>query len=176
MKSHFYVPVLLITFFAVYSLAIEQESTVKAAFVYRFCDYVEWPPHAFTDVESPIVLGVAGSKSQISQLQSAVAGRHTGKRGFEVREVKPGESLQGLHVFYLTDDAMNKIEDFTDIESALPILTITDTEKIPSFSVINFIIVNDRVRFEISQARAKALSLKLSSQLLSVAHKVYGSE
>src|SRR5690606_2968125 len=99
-----------------------------------------------------------------------------GKRRFEVREVKPGESLQGLHVFYLTSDVAHKVEDFIDSGNAYPILTITDDENNSPLSIINFIVVNDRVRFEISHKRSQAVSLKLSSQLLSVAHKVYRGE
>lgn len=155
------------------ALAAEQEFRLKAAFLYKFCDYVNWPEGTFSKADSPIVVGISGTKYQISEIVSLVGSKYVHNRPFEIRGIKPGDSLQGIHVLYLTRDAKDDIDDFLSLDSKYPILTITDAEKSSELSIINFIIVNHHVRFEISQARADAVAIKLSSQLLSVAHKVY---
>lgn len=154
----------------------EQESRVKAAFVYRFCDYVSWPETAFEAPDSPIVIGVAGDTAQVNEVRAAVANKQINQRAFQVREVLAENEMQGLHIFYLTRNAKEEVDYYMQAEDLRPILLITDAEKSSPLSIINFLLIDNRIRFEISQVRAEEVSLKLSSELLSIAHRVKGKQ
>ncbi len=148
---------------------------IKAAFLYKFVAYVEWPPNAFAQSESPIVIGLAGAEAMAQELERAAAGRTTaGGRPVQVRKLARGEkSPAGCHILFIGEvDRGLRNELLVQVEGR-PVLTVTDVESdAPIGSIINFLISEDRVRFDISRAAAERNGIQLRSQLLSVARRV----
>jgi hypothetical protein len=79
-------------------------------------------------------------------------------------------------VLYIGRDSRRKLEDFIEPDVTWPILTVTDAETPSSLSIINFVVPDTRVRFLISNERANAVGLKISSQLLWIASQVDDGE
>ena len=69
------------------------EQRVKAAFLYQFAGYVEWPPAAFPEAGSPVTIAVLGAEQLAAELAQVTTGRTVGGRPVSVKRVKPGESL-----------------------------------------------------------------------------------
>lgn len=149
------------------------ERGVKAAFVYKFLGYVEWPPSAFAQAESPVVVGVMGADDLAGELADAVRGRTVGSRAVEVRRVKPGDLLTGLQALFIGASERARIGTIARAALAHNILVITESEDaLDHGSVINLLVVDGRVRFEVSLDAAERAGLKLSSRMLAVAHLV----
>lgn len=149
------------------------EQRVKAAFLYQFAGYVEWPPMTFAQAGAPVTIGVVGAAPLAAELAHVAAGRSVGGRPVTVRRIKPGESLAGVHILFIGQDESARVGQLA--RNALPqsILTVTETDgALDLGSMINFIVVDRRVRFEVALDSAERSGLKLSSRLLSVARQV----
>lgn len=149
------------------------EHRVKAAFLYQFAGYVEWPPRAFLQPGTPITIGVVGAAPLAAELSHVTADRSIGGRPVTVRRIQPGESLAGVHILFIGRDESARLGQLA--RTALPqsILTVTETDGgLDQGSMINFVVVDHRVRFEVALDSAERGGLKLSSRLLSVARQV----
>lgn len=148
------------------------EQKIKAAFLYHFCSYVQWPQHVASDDHIDITIGVTGTLKTVRFIKDALETKSHNKCIFHVRAVKPSDNLGDIQILYVTQKSRFSLNDFHSLEHAPPILTITDEEKNSNKSMINFVIRDDQVRFVISKSRADQAGLKLSSELLAVALQV----
>lgn len=145
------------------------EQEIKAAFIHHFCAYVTWPQ---TPAEARFVVGIAASRKTTRALKKTLEEKTNGACKFNVRSVRPNDDLQNINILYTTQDGHASPADFRALTSSPAILTISEEGEIPTHGVINFVIRDDYVRFQISKSRADEIGLKLSSQLLEVAVQV----
>lgn len=155
------------------TLPAAAESSVKAAYIYRFLAYVEWPADAFERPSSPIVIGVTGADNVAAELEAMLPGRLAQGRPLTVRRLAPGNSLVGIHVLYVGPAAGARTATLMRAGSQRGVLTITDTEGgLELGGIVNFVSTDGRVRFEVAVDNADKRALKLSSRLLQVALRV----
>src|SRR5579864_3074330 len=76
----------------------ELERSVKAAFIYKFLNYADWPASAFADASAPFVIGVVGADAIAAQVAELAADRTVEGRRVEVRRLRRDESTAGVHV------------------------------------------------------------------------------
>jgi len=153
--------------------AVEVESQIKAAYLYKFASYVDWPPAAFAQADMPVTIGVMGADEIASELAVIQNGRPPNSRAIEVKRVKPGESLSGVQMLFVGHDESARLKRLGDMVQSRPVLTVTDSAGALGYgSVINFVTVDDRIRFEVSLAQAEQNGLKISARLLGVAQKI----
>lgn len=149
------------------------EYQVKAAFLYKFAGYVEWPKDVIGPAEMPFTIGVLGSEPLAAELLHVVSGRTLSDRSITVRRLRPGESLVGVHVLFLGGGEALSPDQLRHWTQQRPVLVVTESEgALGRGSMINFVIVERRVRFEIALDAAEMSGLRLSSRLLAVAQKV----
>jgi len=149
------------------------EHRVKAAFLYKFAGYVEWPEASFTRPDTPVTIAVIGAEPLAAELVKAVTGRTVNDRPLAVKRLKAGESLAGVHVLFVGRGESARITQLAQTAQPRSILTVTESEgALTQGSVINFIVADRRVRFEVSLESAEKSKLKLSSRLLAVAQQV----
>ncbi len=149
------------------------EHDVKAAFLYHFTQYVEWPEAAFDSPSSPFLLGVVGDDGFLPAVTSAVADKSVGGRRIVVKGVRTPAEIRVCHmVFVASSQALRLQTVLTDVD-ALPVLTVGD---VPGFAdaggAIGFVIEHDKVGFQINPAAARRAGLKISSKLLRLAEIV----
>jgi hypothetical protein len=150
--------------------AVEQQ--VKAAYLYKFATYAEWPEGAFDSAGSPFVIGVAGSDEVAELLSRFVAGRTVGGHPVEVRRLERGASLAGLHMLYATGER-GLVSEILAQARGYPVLTVTDSERaFAQGSMINFVIADNKLRFEVALRRVNTGRLRISARMLAAAHKV----
>jgi hypothetical protein len=148
------------------------ERQVKAAFLYRFTEYVQWPEEAFARREAPLVIGIVADDGVSADLAGVAAGRTVRGRPVQVRVLKDGEPLSGIHVLFIGQGANARLSQLIKSVSG-PVLVVTEAEDgLARGSIINFVISDRRVRFEIALAPAAARSITLGAGLLSVAMNV----
>lgn len=149
---------------------VGSERGIKAAFVSKFIGYVEFPGRA---AAAPLVIGVAGADDIAAELARIVGNRGINGRPVSVRVISPADRLDSVDVLFVGLGMSDRAERLLRSAAAEGILTITEFDRaLRQGSVINFRIVDERVRFEVSLAAADKAGLKLSSRLLSVAYYV----
>ena len=149
------------------------EMQVKAAYLYKFAGHVEWPPGAYGDASAPFTIGVVGAGDIADELARLKAGRSVGDRPVNVRMLKPGEPARGVQLLFVGSADGAQLRRLLEPFKAVPTLTISDTPgAIEAGCVINFLLVDKRLRFEVSLANAEQHGLKISARLLTVAQRV----
>ncbi len=148
------------------------ERRVKAAFLYKFLGYAEFPPQAFSDAGAPLTIGVVGSEEMAAELARIAAGRVLAGRPIAVRRIGDHESVPPVHLLFVAgSDGERAGRVLRGASGAL--LTVTECDGGLRYgSVINFRIVDERVRFDVSLDAAERKNVKLSSRLLTVANRV----
>ncbi|QAU34518.1 YfiR family protein [Janthinobacterium sp. 17J80-10] len=149
------------------------EERIKAAFLFRFIGYVDWPATAFSRPDSPYIVGVLRADGIAEELTLLSAGRTIGSRPVIVRRLQANDSLNGLHILFVgAAERGRMVQSFKSLQQQ-PVLLVSDADDaLAQGSMINFRIVDERVRFEVALTPAEQSGLKLSSRMLGVAHSV----
>ena len=154
------------------SAARDIERNVKAAFLYKFLMFAEFPPTAFADPAAPMVIGVAGDDEMARGLAQLVAGRTVNRRPVVVRALRENDAADGLHLLFVGGNDAARLARIA--RPPTPLLIVTEAANgLQHGSVINFRIVAERVRFDVSLEAADKNKIKLSSRLLTVANLVH---
>ena len=153
--------------------AVDLERTVKAAFLLKFLGYVDYPEGVVASGAAPLTVGVIADNEISMELARITAGRTMNGHPVTVRRLQPGDSLAGLHMLFIGADGDGQPERVLRQAQGMPILTVTENDRgLRQGSVINFRVVEERVRFEVSLESAEKNNIKLSSRLLAVAYQV----
>ncbi len=156
------------------STAIEQR--VKAASVFRFLSYVEWPTAA-TGANDPYRIGVLAADDIAAELAAITAGRLVNSRAVVVKRVLPGDEMTDLDTLYIGGSDAAKIAPIIRRLRAAPVLIVTSAhDALAVGSMINFRIVDERVRFEVALDAVEHANLHISSRMLTVALQVTGTQ
>ena len=152
--------------------AAASEHDVKAAFVYNFTKFVEWPASAFPDAQSPLQLCVLGDDRLARALQ-AVAGEEVGGRRLNVVRTGDAGRLAGCHTLFIGPAEEERASRVLSSLRGEPVLTVGDARGfIERGGIINFVLEGSKIRFEINQESAERAGLKISAKLLRLAVRV----
>jgi hypothetical protein len=146
------------------------EYDLKAAFLFNFAKFVEWPPEVFAGTNSPIVIGILGKDVFGDTLGKIINDRKVNNRGFAFRHFDSANEATNCQILFVSSSERN---DFAKIVSALhnaSVLTVSEADGfLKAGGMINFLIEGKNIRFQISDEAAKKAQLKVSSKLLSLA-------
>jgi hypothetical protein len=146
-----------------------KEYAIKAAYLYNFAKFVEWPADRFADAKSPIVIGIVGKNVFGGELEEAVRGRKVNGRDVVVVEVSSEKELRTAHLLFV---AVGDEKSFKPA-AATGMLTVGES---PEFTerggMVTFVPQGDKIRFTINLDAAERAGLKLSAQLLKLASAV----
>jgi YfiR/HmsC-like len=156
--------------------ADSSEYLIKAGFIYNFAKFVEWPSAAFSQPDSPIVIGVIGTDPFGSVLDHIVEDKKIGPRGFVVKRYKGGKDLKDLKdlkdckILFVSASEKAHVDEILQSVKGLPILTVGETSGFAERGgVIRFTLEDNRVRFEVNVEAAHQADLNISSRLLTLA-------
>jgi hypothetical protein len=151
------------------------EYSVKAAVLSKFGDYFEWPAGAFVAPNSPLTIGVIAADGLADELARMVAGRTVAGRSVVVSKPRRDESLTGLHIVFIGSVSNDRLREVLDAIRGQATLTVTESDDALKLgSMINLVVVDKKVRFDICLGPVESASLKVSARLLAVARKVIG--
>jgi hypothetical protein len=149
------------------------EYAVKAAYLYKLGDFVEWPPSTFPSATSAVNLCVAGADPFGASLDVAAAGQHIGARPIVVRHLASVTRESDCQILFVGGSDPQIIGRILDAVRGVSVLTVTDvptTGETPS--IIRFVIHDDHVRMVIDARAASLNGIVISAKLLSVALSV----
>jgi len=149
------------------------EYPVKAAFLAKFGGFVEWPAAAFAAPAAPLHLCVVGEDPFGAALDRVAASQKVGERGVEVRRLKAARDYSGCHIAYISPSESARLAQVLEALRGSSVLTVTDVKgAAPAVGIINFVLRDDRVRFDIDDEAAAQNRLAISSKLLGLALNV----
>lgn len=148
---------------------IYDEYTVKAAYLYNFTKFVEWPPGTFPATDSPLVICVS-SENPFGGALATLHGKTVADHPVEVRLISLAARLDRCHVIFIGRTNQGNFKTVLTKLARLPILTVSDINDFTqSGGIIELFDENQRIRFSINITVARQANLKLSSQLLKLA-------
>jgi hypothetical protein len=151
-----------------------REDAVKAAFLYRFTGYVEWPDAALS--KSHFTIAVLGSGEITRELERLLPGRTIKDLPARVRRIERVRELGDAQMLYVAASRLSDIRAIVSELGTKPVLVVTDHPRgLDAGGAVNFISLDRRVRFEISVPAAMRAQLKVGGELLSVAARVRGA-
>jgi hypothetical protein len=151
------------------------ERAVKSVYLFKFADYVEWPPGVDPALRTTFNIGVLGPDDLGATLDEAVKGRRVGGRPIVVRRFDRVAEVEGVDVLYVTPGAAARWPDVLAPLDGRPVLTVGDRSA-PCGAIIEFVLHENKVRFDIDATAARRAGLKLSSKLMSLALAVKDGE
>ncbi len=151
------------------------EYEVKAAYVFNFAKFVEWPSSAFPAKNSPITIGVIGNDEFGTLLGNIVKGKTIQDRPIIVRLLKWPADLHSVHMVFVSASEQKLLKQISEKLLDRPVLTVTETEEgLQARGIMNLIVEGGKVQFEIDIASAEKAHLQISSKLLRLAREYTG--
>ena len=153
--------------------AAASEHQVKAAFLFNFVKFVTWPPDTFAGDKKSMKLCVVGRDPLGDELSRMISGKSVRDHPLEFLRITDPSSARGCHLVYVGQE-WGRAREFITAVRGVPALTVGE---VPDFvawgGVINLVMENEQVRFEINLDAANTAGLKVSSKLLALARNVY---
>ena len=148
------------------------EYAVKAAFLYKFASFVDWPAGSFESESAPFILCVAGGDPFGGRIRSAANGQMVGSHPIVLRPLAKDATPSNCHAMFVSGSDSKFAREALNGVRGTPTLTVTDSALGPTAGIIHFVVADDRVTFDIDNAGAAANHLVISSQLLALARHV----
>lgn len=149
------------------------EYKIKAAFLYNFAKFVEWPPQVFKSASDPIVIGVLGKNPFGGELAEAVAGKTLRGRAFQVRGIADAQQATDCQIVFISSSEHKHLAPLLARIGNSAVLTVGDTDNFAAEGgIINFKIEDGNVRLQINPEAARKQQLRISAKLLSLAEIV----
>ena len=146
------------------------EDAVKAAYLFKLRNYVEWPDKSTGPADGHTVIGVVGAEKVAEHLLQIPAVRDNAASGVSVRKLRIGDQITDVDILFIGRSAWSRAVPLVAQARDQSTLVVSDAEGgLPAGSVINFRLVDERIRFDISLESAEKSNLKLSSRLLTLA-------
>jgi hypothetical protein len=174
---------LLVLLLALFGTAVErtrgqsndEEYRVKAAFLFHFAQLVDWPEESLSGTDNSLYLCTLGEDPFQGTLEATVAGKEIGNRTIRVRHLFSPQDLQVCQIIFLGKAQSKRIPMLVaDLHNA-PILTVGETAGfLDAGGMIDFLLEENKVRFEINLDAADSANLKIGSRLLILAQRVVG--
>jgi hypothetical protein len=157
--------------------AQSKEYQLKAAFLFNFAQFVQWPADSFTDPNAPFRIGILGDDPFGAALETIIQGETIENRKLIVRRSQHLEDLEDCQLIFICKSEEDHMAEILSGIDSKPILTVSEIDRFAQDGgTINFYLQGDKVRFEINPRSALRRGLKLSSQLLSLGRIVEPQE
>jgi hypothetical protein len=120
-----------------------------------------------------ITIGVMDADSVATALNTLIAEHPNAARKMSVKILKPSDTLADIQILYVGHDSNSQIKELLAGVRNLPVLTVTASDgALELGSIINFVVIDGHIKFEISVIQATRSGLKISSRLLGIAQKI----
>jgi len=153
------------------------EYQVKAAFLFNFAKFVEWPTEAFPTADAPLQICVLGQDPFGRDFEQVIEDKAVNGHRLEVAHPDGVPQARACQILFIGSSEKQRVRDILQGLTGVSVLTVGDT---PGFAkmggVINFVLDENRVRFEINLKAAERAHLKLSARLLTVAKLIVVEE
>jgi hypothetical protein len=146
------------------------EDQVKAAYLFNFAKFIEWPADAFPAANAPMNFCTLGHSPVVDEIDASVRGKNIGDHTIVVKHLHAVEEMKDCHLVFLAAGASKQEQKLIQAAKGAPLLLVSE---IPGFShaggTINFVMEDGRLLFEVNVKAAESAHLKISAKLLTMA-------
>jgi hypothetical protein len=148
------------------------EYQVKAAFIFNFAKFIEWPPPAFSGPEAPMCIGVLGDSALAAELEKLLRDKKVNNRAIVAKECRTEEEIKSCHVLFVGASESRRLPELLQQLGQTNVLTVSETENfIRDGGMINLYREGNKFRFQINDQAARNAGLKIASKLLELSRK-----
>ncbi len=152
---------------------VSEEYQLKAAFLFNFAKFVEWPSQRFDTAASPIIIGVFGESPFGDALERLTRDRTINGRPILVRSVQSTAAARETHLLFFCADEDNHFPERSHALNVSNTLTVGESDAFGRRGgIINFVMEGQKLRFEINIGEAAGAGLKMSAQLQKLAKNI----
>jgi hypothetical protein len=149
------------------------EYQVKAAFLYNFAKFVEWPAQSFASAAAPLKICVLGANPFDQDLRAVTADKTVNGHKLMVSEVSDVQQARTCHILFVAAASRKRSKQILEALQGANVLTVSDSAGFAEDGgVINFVLSEGRVHFIVNHKAANACGLTISARLLTVARVV----
>lgn len=143
---------------------------LKAAFLYNFVKFVQWPTNAYAGPAAPTVIGVLGENAIGEDLETILHDKVINQHPLQFKKLDSPADATNCHVLFISASERRRFPEILAALGERSILTVSESDRfLQDGGMINFIIVDRRVRFQINDQPARKAGLIISSDLLNLA-------
>ena len=149
------------------------EYKLKAAYLFNFAKFVDWPSNTFAEATTPIVIGVLGEDPFGTVLEEIVQGRTINGRPLTIQRARRLEELKTCQLLFISRSEQQRLKNILTQLGERPVLTVSDADNfLDGGGTIRLLMEGRSVRFEISAVASERAGLKIDAQLLNLARAV----
>ncbi len=153
------------------------EFQVKAAYLFNFLKFVEWPDDPASDPHGKWVIGFVGDSPIADELARLADGKNVLGRDLLVKKFQDADNPRGCNVLFISESEKKRLPSILTVLQGSSVLTVADMDNfIGAGGMIQFVVEDARVRVAIDVGATSHARLKVSSKLLSLARVVTGTE
>lgn len=166
----------ILCFFAIFPVVFgfqnapagDTNARIKSVFIYNFTRYIEWPAEYKT---GNFVINLFGTNSAVlAELNNMAKTKTVGTQKIEIKNTTSLEGIGKCHILYVTPDVATPMKDILAKLKGKSTLIVTEKPgQAKDGSAINFVVVDNRQKFELNQSNAEKYNLKVSSSLVALA-------
>ncbi len=144
-----------------------QIEKMQAAFVYNFTLLVSWPA---SYQAGDFTIAVLGNSPINKELEEMAKQKKAGSQTIVIKKVNSADEIGKAQIVYVPDAQKSKISDVVAKTNGSSTLVVTESDgAIDKGAIINFTLVQEKLRFELSESKASARNLKLAANLVKLA-------
>lgn len=148
------------------------EFEVKAAMLYRFSQFVMWPSNTFSEITSPLVLGVVGDDPFEGYLDVFNGAQSQGRK-LIIRRFGANEVPDNCHVLYISNSEKRRVNEMLKSFEKKPVLTVSDINGFAkNGGMMGMVSKGLKINFQINTNASEKAGLTMSSQLLRLGEEV----
>ena len=145
------------------------EYQIKAAFIFNFAKFVEWPKAAFAATGSPIVIGIIGENPFHDDLARTVRNKTVDDHPLVIKHFRSPSEATNCQILFISTSEKSRLAEILEALKGASVLTVGETDRFTETGgMINFFQAGTKLRFRINQEAATKAGLKISSKLLSL--------
>jgi len=152
------------------------EYQLKAVFLYNFAKFVQWPAKSFVDDHDPIIIGILGKDPFDATIDETIKSKTVKDRKLVIKRFEKIEDMEACHILFISSSEEERLAKNIEALKDSSILTVGEVKQFAKLGgIINFIVKENKIRFEINVDAAERAKLKISSKLLKLA-KIFREE
>jgi hypothetical protein len=150
--------------------AASREYQVKAAFIYNFTQFIEWPKDAFSSPDAPFVIAIVGDDPFDGALDKILASKSVGSRPIVTRHFGSVGDIGPCQILFVSTTADTSLRAVVEKTGNAPVLTVGESEELLSAGgAVRLFLEDGKMRFQINPDVLEAARLKASAKLMQLA-------
>jgi hypothetical protein len=146
------------------------EYQIKAAFIFNFAKFIDWPAQALPQATSPLVIGILGENPFHDDLARTIRDKTIDDHPLVIKEFRSSAQTTNCHILFICTSEKNRLPEILRTLKGTSVLTVGETERFTEIGgMINFVFEGTKIRFQINNDAATSAGLKISSKLLRLA-------